>query len=216
MTRARPRYSKTRRGPQTSASSRSRVRAPRRTAHRPANSGPREGFLSGAGSSAVVARGTGAAQVFRQLAVVLETGVRRQRYGVRHTNLLSVHAWSSAAVRLKEGSSSFSSIVLGGHGPARGRDAPQRAKASIPPALRCGWCRAQHVDAPLAVAAAVEREPAAVGRPGELFGRRILEDALHRAVGHVHHPRPGAEHLEHDARAIGRDRRCADQRASYG
>src|SRR6266545_659498 len=46
----------------------------------------------------------GMLQIFRELPVVIDAGAWRERYRVRHTNLLSLHAWMSAGVRLKEGS----------------------------------------------------------------------------------------------------------------
>ena len=64
----------------------------------------------------------------------------------------------------------------------------------------------QHVNAPLAGAAAVECDPAAIRRPGELLRRRIREHALHRAIGKVEKPAAVAEDLEDDLRAIRRDR----------
>src|SRR6188474_1673560 len=64
----------------------------------------------------------------------------------------------------------------------------------------------EHVNAPLAVAAAVERDPPAIRRPGELLRRRIREDVLHRAIGKVEKPGAVAEDLEDDLRAIRRNR----------
>jgi hypothetical protein len=54
---------------------------------------------------------------------LLEIGTRREGQRVRHTNLLSPHAWSpheSGSKKVRR----LQSASVGGHGPFRGLDAP--------------------------------------------------------------------------------------------
>src|SRR6266487_6798316 len=75
----------------------------------------------------------------------------------------------------------------------------------------CCSVASDHVNSPFAIAAAAERDPAAIGRPREFRRRRIRENAAHRPVVEVEYPGAAAKHLEDDLRAVGRHRRGADE-----
>src|SRR4029453_10507119 len=94
-------------------------------------------------------------------------------------------------------------------GPCPGWNAVSASPRRLSPrraVVRLGLTTPQHVNAPLAVAAAVERDPPAIRRPGELLRCRIREHVLHRAIGKVEQPGAVAEDLEDDLRAIRRNR----------
>src|SRR5438270_13747077 len=71
--------------------------------------------------------------------------------------------------------------------------------------------RRQQIDSPLAIAAAVERHAAAIGRPCELCSRRIAEHRAHRPVRDVEEPDAVAVHLKDDLRTIRRHGRRTQQ-----